>query len=85
MAIIVERIPLTVCVIGQDVSLGLEAPADVRVHLAEPASELRILIGITVDVVDRVNHIIQTSVIGKSLNQGLNPKLVPTKDTGLGY
>lgn len=49
----------------------LQTTADEGVELLEPVLELRIAVGITVDLVDRIEKVIEGGVVGEALDNGL--------------
>ena len=71
LALVVELVPLGVGVILDDVTLLLQAAADEPVHVGEPALELGVLLGIAVDLVDRVGEVVERGGVGETLEKSL--------------
>jgi len=71
LALVVELVPLLGGRVLEDVALLLEALADVLVHVSEPALKLGITVGIAVDDVDGVEHVVQRGAVGEALDESL--------------
>lgn len=54
------------------------------VDVLEPSAQLRVLVSITVDVVQRLEEVVQGSVVGKAFNEGLPPVLVSKTASRIG-
>jgi len=51
--------------------LLLEAAADECIEFSEEALEFRVLVGVSVDLVDGIEEVIERGVVGESLQKGL--------------
>lgn len=71
LALVVELVPLLGGLVLKDVALLLETLANVLVHVGEPTLELRVVVSIAVDDVDRVEHVVEGGAIGEALDEGL--------------
>lgn len=49
----------------------LEAAADKCIEFSEEALEFRVLVGVSVDLVDGIEEVIERGVVGESLQKGL--------------
>lgn len=72
VTLVVDLVPLLGGTILQDVTLLLQALADVLVEVPEPALELGILIGILVDLVDRIDKVVGGGAVGEALEECLD-------------
>lgn len=71
LALVVELVPLLSGLVLKNVALLLETLANVLVHVSEPTLELRVVVSIAVDDVDRVEHVVEGGAVGEALDEGL--------------
>jgi hypothetical protein len=76
VAVVIQMAPLLVALVFHDIALLLKTLANVRVHGLEPVSQLGILIGILIELIDRGPQIIRRCTIGESLDEGLEEMLI---------
>jgi hypothetical protein len=67
VTLIVDAVPLRVGLVLKDVTLLLEDSADVGINALEPVLELRVAVGIRVDLVNGINQIVGGRAIGETL------------------
>lgn len=73
IAVIVQAIVLLSRLMAHDITLFFETGADVVVDGTEPILELRVIISITVDIVDRIEQVLSASVVRETLKNNLYP------------
>ncbi len=71
LAFLLELVEFFGGVVLQNVPLLLETLAYISVDLAEPAFELWVTIGISVDVIERLEEVVGRGVIREAFNQSL--------------
>ena len=71
VALVVDLVPLVVGLVLHNIALLLQALADEGVEVFEPATEFRILVSITVDLVDRIKPVVARSAVRETLNEDL--------------
>lgn len=71
VALIIYLVPLIRRSILQDVALLLEALADVDIQVLEPVLQLRIPVGVLVDLVDGIEQVVHGGAVRKTLNKRL--------------
>jgi hypothetical protein len=71
IALVVECIPLISSSILEDEALLRETLADVSIDLLEPVLELRVLVGVAVDLVEGIEKVIGASSVRETFNQCL--------------
>jgi hypothetical protein len=67
VTLIVDTVPLFGRGILEDVTLSLEDCADVRIEALEPVLKFRIAVSIGVDLVDRVDEVVEGSTVREAL------------------
>lgn len=67
----VKLVPLLIRLVLENVALLLEAAADECIEFSEEALEFRILVGVSVDLVDGIEEVVERGVVGESLQKGL--------------
>lgn len=67
----VKLVPLLIRLVLENVALLLEATADECIEFSEEALEFRVLVGVSVDLVDGIEEVVERSVVGESLQKGL--------------
>jgi len=73
IAVIIQAIVLLGRLMAHDITLLFETGTDVVVDGPEPILELRVIISITVDIVDGIEQVLSTSVIRETLKNNLHP------------
>jgi len=73
ISVIVQAIVLLSRLMAQDITLLFETGADVIVDGTEPILELRVIISITVDIVDGIEQVLSASVVRETLKNNLYP------------
>lgn len=71
VALVVELVPLISGSVLEDKALLLQATTDVGVDLLEPVLELWVAVGVAVDLVDRVEHVVEGGAVGETFDDGL--------------
>ena len=69
---VVKAAPLLARLLFHDVTLFLQAVSDILVDGLEPTAQLRVVISILVDGVDRIPQVVSRCAVGEALNKGLN-------------
>lgn len=72
VALVVKLVVLLGGLVLEDEALLLQALANVGVEVLEETSELGVFVGVTVDLVDRVEEIIHGSAVGEALKHDLH-------------
>lgn len=68
---VVDLVPLLRSAILHDEALLLETFSDIVVQMLEPRPQVRVLVGVPVDGVDRLDEIIGRGTVSETLNQQL--------------
>jgi hypothetical protein len=72
VAVIVDLVPLLVAAVFENEALLLESLANEVVDAREPVTELWVLVGVLVNLVDGFNEIIEGGVVSKTLEKCLD-------------
>lgn len=67
----VKLVPLLIRLVLENVALLLEAAADECIEFPEEALEFRVLVGVSVDLVDGIEEVVERGVVGETLQKGL--------------
>lgn len=71
VALVVKTVVTLIGLVAHDVAFFFQARVNVSVDGAEPLLELRVTVGVTVDVIDGVEEVIGACVIGEAFDDGL--------------
>jgi hypothetical protein len=72
VALVVNTVPLFVGGIFKDIALLLENFANVAIKALEPVLEFRVAVSVGVDLVNRVNEVVEGSAVREALKEGLD-------------
>lgn len=71
VALVVNLVPLICGSILHDEALLLQAPTNVSIQALEPVLQLRVLVRILVNGVDRIEEVVQRGAVREALDEGL--------------
>lgn len=72
VTVVIDLIPLLVGGIIHNEALLLEALPNIGIKLLEPILQFGVAIGIPIELIDRVDQIIERGAIGKPLQESLD-------------
>lgn len=72
MTVVVELVPFLSGIVLHDEALFFQAFTDVAIDGFEPILKFRVFVGITVDGIDSIHHVVSRSVVGKALEESLD-------------